>query len=69
VRRGCCGWQQAAGAHYRLALHGPRPPPFTLRHCWGLNAGVRLAEGVKINKGLLELGNVINALTQGKKGQ
>jgi hypothetical protein len=28
-------------------------------------AGQRFAEGVSINKGLLELGNVINALTEG----
>lgn len=27
--------------------------------------GDRFAEGVSINKGLLELGNVINALTEG----
>lgn len=27
--------------------------------------GQRFAEGVSINKGLLELGNVINALTEG----
>ncbi len=29
-------------------------------------AGDRFNEGVNINKGLLELGNVINALTEGK---
>lgn len=29
------------------------------------HAGQRFAEGVSINKGLLELGNVINALTEG----
>ena len=29
--------------------------------------GDRFNEGVNINKGLLELGNVINALTEGKK--
>lgn len=28
-------------------------------------AGQRFAEGVSINRGLLELGNVINALTEG----
>jgi kinesin family protein 4/21/27 len=30
-----------------------------------ISAGQRFAEGVSINKGLLELGNVINALTEG----
>ncbi len=28
--------------------------------------GDRFSEGVNINRGLLELGNVINALTEGK---
>jgi hypothetical protein len=37
-------------------MHGSLPP---------LGAGQRFAEGVSINKGLLELGNVINALTEG----
>lgn len=35
--------------------------------CSLVHAGERFSEGVSINKGLLELGNVINALTAGKK--
>ena len=32
-----------------------------------VHIGDRFSEGVNINKGLLELGNCINALTEGKK--
>ncbi len=40
----------------------PLPPPFPV---FSSTPGTRLAEGVCINRGLLELGNVIVALAQG----
>lgn len=53
----------------------PRPPDPAAVWPWGAGSerakrtravGARLAEGITINRGLLALGNVINALSEGK---
>ena len=54
------GCEVTVAASALIRIHLVPSHPHSLTH-----AGQRFAEGVSINKGLLELGNVINALTEG----